>query len=49
MRLIIGILFLPFLPLLRWFVGRAEIIEKNKIDDQSILILKGNLNVTKIT
>ena len=49
MRIFIGILLLPFLPLLKWLAARAEIIEKNKIDDKSILILKGVSDDTKNT
>ena len=49
MRIFIGILLLPFLPILKWIVSRAEIIEKNKIKDESVLILKGVSDATKIT
>ena len=39
-KFIIGLVCLPFYPLFKWILDRADIIEKNKIKDDSLLLLK---------
>ena len=46
MRFLIGLFLLPLMPFFKWLIDRAEIIEKSQIKDDSILILKENLDDT---
>lgn len=40
-KLILGFLCLPFYIIIKYMLSKAMIIEQNKIQDKSILILKG--------
>lgn len=49
MKFIIGLIFLPIAPLFRFFLNRVDMIEKSRIEDKSILILKDILYDSKNT
>ena len=49
MKFLIGLILLPFMPIFKWLINQADIIEKSHIKDDSILILKETSDDSKIT